>query len=586
MDLNHSIIAYVLLPMFTGIVTMMLHKQRRIQRALGGFSLFLTVIFSGFILITLNNGATAYLNGDQNAVYMFTSQMGNWPAPFGITIAVDMLSALMLFGSSIVCFCVFIFCCEQLGRLEGGYFHPLFHLLMFGVHWAFITGDIFNLFVAFEIMLMASYAMFCIGTTKGQMRQAYTYVILNLLGSTVFVALCGLLYGQLGTLNMADITRIGLAGELPDTAIPVIAMLLIVFGGKAAIFPLWFWLPDSYHTLPAALVGLFAGLLTKVGAYVLVRVFIMMFGSAVTLDASGAVVAYPISDMLLPIVLVIAGVTMFLGVLGAVSKHTVRSILAIHIISQVGYMVLGVGLGMATGLANDWRELAIAGGIFFIIHNMVVKCCLFLCGGLMQQHAGSDTLKDIGGLLKRAPWLATLFIIAALSLAGLPPLSGFFGKFALIQAGWAAGIELGSPYFWVTGFAIATSLLTLLSMLKIWSYGFWEPAQGWHVSYPNYRPKNHAGLFAVLLLVGVALSMGLGAQWYLNLSKNAAHFVLHPEPYVAGVLGEAYLPGQQTQEQDALQAQSESISPQTLVIAGESNQAIMSVVENAPEVLP
>jgi len=543
MDLNHAIVAYVLLPMLTGIVTLLFHKQRSIQRGIGGFSLFLMICFSLFVLFRLNDGASAYIAGDVDATYMFTSQMGNWPAPFGITIAVDMLSAMMLAVSSVVCFCVFIYCSGHLGRLEGGYFHPLFHFLMLGVHWAFITGDLFNLFVAFEIMLMASYAMFCIGTTQAQMRQAYVYVILNLVGSTIFVALCGLIYGQLGTLNMADITRIGLAGDLPATSIPVIAMLLIVFAGKAATFPLWFWLPDSYHTLPAALVGLFAGLLTKVGAYVLIRVFILMFGSAVTLDEAGQVVNYPISDMLLPVVLIVAGVTMFLGVLGAVSKHTVRSILAIHIISQVGYMVLGVGLGMATGLADNWREVAIAGGIFFIIHNMVVKCCLFLCGGLMQQHAGSDTLEAIGGLLKRAPWLAVMFMIAALSLAGLPPLSGFFGKFALIQAGWEAGVSLGqSQYFWVTGFAIATSLLTLLSMLKIWSYGFWEPAQGWHVSYPNYDPKNAAGLTSVFLLVVVTLSMGLGAQWYFSMSRNAAYFVLHPEPYVAAILGETYLP--------------------------------------------
>ncbi len=550
MSTNHLIILFVVLPMAAGILTLLLHKMRSVQRTLGLAFLLAELVFAGVILMTTLSGAdAAYAGADwtMHANHVLTSQMGNWPAPFGITVVVDPMSAIMLMITSVVCLSVFIYCIGQLGDLEGGYFHPLYHLLIFGVQWSFITGDLFNLFVAFEIMLMASYAIFVIGTSAKQMRQAYKYVLLNLTGSTLFVACAGLLYGQVGTLNMADLTRIAMAGELPQEAIPIVCLLLIVFGGKAAVFPLWFWLPDSYHTLPAPLVGLFAGLLTKVGAYVSIRVFVMIFGSMPVADVAG--LTTPLSEVLLPIVLVIAAVTMFLGVLGAVSMHTVRRILAIHIISQVGYMVMGIGLGMiAVGLlANaaevktltDIRILGVAGAIFFIIHNMVVKCCLFLCGGLMQAHAGSDDLESIGGLVKRTPWLAVLFIIAALSLAGLPPLSGFFGKFALIKAGWQAADHVGSQFYWVVGFAIATSLLTLLSMLKIWSYGFWEPPKGLQVERPDRKPRVVGGMIGIVLLVVAALSMGLGAQGYMNASMKAARSVVDPQPYVAAVLGEA-----------------------------------------------
>ncbi len=513
---DRLIILFVVLPMAAGILTMLLHHLRTTQKIVGLVALAANVALAGWALATVL--------GD---IPVLTSQMGNWPAPFGITIAVDGLSAIMLMIASIVVLAVYVYCLGQLGNdIAGGYFHPLYHLLIFGVQWSFITGDLFNLFVAFEIMLMASYAMFCVGTSRMQMRQAYKYILLNLVGSTLFVTCAGLLYGQLGTLNMADLTRMAMQGQLPRASLPVIAMLLLVFGGKTAIFPLWYWLPDTYHTLPAPIGGLFAGLLTKVGAYVMIRVFVMMFGPSAD-----------VVSIVQPILLISAAVTMFLGVLGAVSRHTVRSILSIHIISQVGYMMMGIALAMSLGAALESRELAVAGAIFFIIHNMVVKCCLFLCGGLIHDHAGTDDLDKLGGLLKRAPWLATLFLIAALSLAGLPPLSGFFGKFLLIREG------LNQRAYWVTGFAIATSLLTLLSMLKIWSYGFWSPTPQ-HATYASdaqRKPRVVGGMIGVGALVVVALTMGLGAPLYINASLKAAKTLIDPTPYVAAVLGQHVL---------------------------------------------
>ena len=522
---NHLIILFVLLPMVAGILTLLMHRWPRVKRATGLVFLTANVGVALVALATVYHGVDP--SGEVRVGGILVSQMGNWPAPFGITVAVDTLSAVMLAIESIVCLAVFIYCISQLpNRFSGGYFHSLYHLLIFGVQWSFITGDLFNLFVAFEIMLMASYAMFCVGTTRDQMRQAYKYILLNLVGSTLFVSCAGLLYGQLGTLNMADITRIAMTpGALSPTAVPVIAMLLIVFGLKAAIFPVWYWLPDTYHTLPGAIGGLFAGLLTKVGAYVLIRVFVMIFG-----------MSEAVTEVISPVILVAAGVTMFVGVLGAVSMHTVRRILSIHIISQIGYMIMGIGIAITLGVATESKELAVAGAIFFIIHNMVVKCCLFLCGGLMAEHAGSDDLEKIGGLLRRAPWLAALFLIAAMSLAGLPPLSGFFGKWVLLYEGFRGG------FYVVSGFAIVTSLLTLLSMLKIWSYGFWSPPAGDHVTAPEVRPRTGGGILGISILVAVALSMGLGARSYLNVSLAAAKSLVNPAPYVSAVLGPEHVP--------------------------------------------
>ena len=511
---QHNIVLFIIIPMIAGLITLFTHGKRTQQRIIGFAFLIANLATAIWALYTVLNGPQSIL----------VSQMGNWPAPFGISIVVDTLSAFMLVFSGVVCLAVYCYCVFQLrDRFSGGFFLPLFHFLLMGVQWSFVTGDLFNLFVAFEIMLMCSYAMFTLGTTKAQMKQAYKYVLLNLIGSTLFVTCAGLLYGHLGTLNIADMTRMAMNDQIPKQSIPVICMLLLVFGGKTAIFPIWYWLPDTYHTLPSPIGGLFAGLLTKVGAYVMIRIFVMTFGQSDT-----------VCEILGPVILVSAMFTMFLGVLGAVSMHSVRKILSIHIISQVGYMLMGIGLAMQYKEELSSREWAVAGAIFFIVHNMVIKCCLFLCAGLIKRETGSDDLTQIGGLAKRMPLVATLFLIAALSLAGLPPLSGFFGKWILIREGWS------QQQYVLTGFAIATSLLTLLSMLKIWSYGFWSPPQGFYTRYPNAKSKTGGGVLAVGFLVAVALSMGFGAQFYLNICSKAAKDIIDPTNYVTAVLGEKY----------------------------------------------
>ena len=506
----HAVILYVLVPFFAGTVNVALHRFRNVQRAIVAAAL------AANLVLALAGLATVY-RGEHATGGVLVTQMGNWPAPFGITLVLDPLAAVMLSVTAAVTLFVYLYALSQLAhRFEGGYFHAMYPFLLLGVNWAFVTGDLFNLFVAFEIMLMSSYVLMSAGTTPRQMQHSYKYVLLNLLNSTLLVVACGLIYGHLGTLNIAEITHLSMTGQIPPRAIPAIALLLIVFGTKTAAFPLWFWLPDSYPTLPPAIGGLFAGLLTKVGVYTLIRTFIMMFGAEPR-----------VREVVFPVLLVSAAGTMFLGVLGAVSSHNVRRILAIHVISQVGYMVLGVALA---------SELAIAACILYMVQHMIVKSALFLCCGMMERYGGgSDELARLGGLARRDAWLAALFFVAALSLAGLPPLSGFFGKLLLLIE--SLRFERRAWGYLLATIAVVTSLLTLLSMLKIWCFVFWSPT----TEYVDRSPRpahRRAALLATSCMVLLALSVGLGAQQYFKVAKVAARDVIAARPYVSAVLGE------------------------------------------------
>jgi multicomponent Na+:H+ antiporter subunit D len=276
-------------------------------------------------------------------------------------------------------------------REHWGYY-PVLQFLLMGINGSFLTGDLFNLFVFFEVMLMASYVLLALGGEPSQLQESFKYLVLNLLASTVFVASVGILYGVTGTLNMADLSQ-KMAHTDRSGLITALAMLfLFVFGVKAAIFPLFFWLPDAYPQPPAAVSALFAGLLTKVGVYTLLRTFTLLFVQDIAFTHT--------------LILVLAAFTMIVGVLGAIVQNHLRGILSFHIISQIGYMILGLGL---------FTPLALAGSIFYIIHHIIVKTALFLISGVTGRITGTDELKNMGGLLTHYPWLSALFLLAALS---------------------------------------------------------------------------------------------------------------------------------------------------------------------------
>jgi multicomponent Na+:H+ antiporter subunit D len=438
-------------------------------------------------------------------------QMGNWAAPFGITLVADVLSATMILLTGIVGFAAALYSMASVPNehIRFGYF-SLLQLLLAGVSGAFLTGDIFNLFVWFEVMLLASFGLLTLGGERNQMEGAIKYVTINLFSSAIFLSAIGLLYGTAGTLNMADLS-VKLAGVEEQGLVNVLALMFMVsFGIKAGAFPLFFWLPASYHTPLVAVSAVFAGLLTKVGVYALYRFFSVIFIGDIQYTHT--------------IILWVGILTMLTGVLGAAAQFEFRRILSFHIISQIGYMLIAFAI---------FTPLAIIGGVFYIAHHIIVKTNLFLISGLTYQLSGTHELKAMGGFYRQRPWLALVFLIPALSLAGLPPLSGFFAKYIVIKA----GVEAGS--WWAVGFGLLVGLLTLFSMIKIWAEVFWKRPPETDSPIDLSGKLSPWMLAPVILLSVITVGIGLFGEPLYQLAKVAASQLLNPQGYIDAVLGGA-----------------------------------------------
>lgn len=488
----------LLIPFVTAALALLFWRRRRIQRALA-LAGSVGLLLSALVLL-----GVIWRDGIQ------VVQLGGWPAPFGITFVADLFSGIMTVLGGIIAVAVVIYSYASSDRLRERFgYYPLLLFLMMGISGSFLTGDIFNLYVWFEVMLMASFVLVALGNERPQLEGALKYVTINLVSSAIFLTAIGILYSISGTLNMAQ-----LAVQLPQSEQPglvtVVAMLfLIAFGIKAALFPLFFWLPASYPVAPIAVTALFAGLLTKVGVYALIRVFTLLFVQDISYTHA--------------LLLLLAALTMITGVLGAASQNEVRRILSFHIISQIGYMVMGLAL---------FTPLALAGTIFYIIHHIIVKANLFLIGGVMQRLEGSYQLKHLGGLYRSHFGLSILFLIPAMSLAGIPPLSGFWAKFTLIRA----ALEDTQPT--IVFVALAVSLLTLFSMTKIWAEAFWKDRPE---TTPTPEPLSNTVSLQLLLpitaLAAITITIGLMAEPIFVLASHAANQLLSPAEYVTAVLG-------------------------------------------------
>jgi multicomponent Na+:H+ antiporter subunit D len=490
----------VLVPLATAIVCLFLRRSRGAQRAA-------SVTGAALHLLT---GALLLQRVDTLGIQVVP--MGAWPAPFGISLVADLLAAIMVVLTGVTGLAVVVYSLGSIdpAREAHGY-HPLFQILLMGVSMAFLTGDLFNLYVAFEVMLMASFVLLALGGERAQLEGAVKYVTLNLLSSAVFLAAVGVLYGVAGTLNMASLALAVQQGTAPGLVTTLACLFLVAFGIKAAVFPLFFWLPASYHTPPVAVSALFAGLLTKVGVYALVRAFTLVFTGDTALTHG--------------LILAVAVLTMVTGVLGAAAQFEFRRVLSFHIVSQIGYMVLGLGL---------LTPLALAGTVFYLIHHIVVKTNLFLVSGIVKRLGGTLELGSLGGLYRSRPALALLFLVPALSLAGIPPLSGFWGKLVLVKAG------LDSGHYTVTAVALAVSLLTLFSMTKLWNEAFWkEPPEASAVATVRV-PWTLLG--PVIALASITVAVGLGAGPVFDLASRAAAQLADPAQYVRAVLGEEARP--------------------------------------------
>jgi len=500
--MNLLLLLPIIIPMLTGILTLFFRYALRTQRLVGLVGT--AALLGSSIALVLD----VHWNGIQAA------QMGSWPAPYGITLVADLFSAVMVLLAGLVGMAVAAYSLFSIDRQREQFgYHPLYHFLLMGVCGAFLTGDLFNLYVWFEVMLMASFVLMALGGERGQMEGAIKYVALNLVSSAMFLSALGLLYGMAGTLNMADLAQkfsMNPPTQLPGLVTAVAMLFMVAFGIKAAVFPLFFWLPASYHTPPVAVSALFAGLLTKVGVYALIRVFTLMFLQDIGYTHS--------------LLRAVAALTMVSGVFGAAAQKEFRRVLSFLIISHIGYMIMGLGL---------FTPLALAGSVFYSAHHIIAKTNLFLVSGVVERLGGTPTLKKLGGLYRAQPILAMLFLIPAMSLVGLPPLSGFFAKLILVRA----GLETGQ-YILVTT-ALGVSILTLFSMLKLWADAFWKPAphsQG-HTEPPGVNI--HAWLYPIAFLAALTVLIGLGAGPLFRFALQAGDQLMNPSLYIQVVMGGA-----------------------------------------------
>ncbi|WP_201294679.1 MULTISPECIES: Na+/H+ antiporter subunit D [unclassified Nocardiopsis] len=442
--LHYLIPLPVVLPLFAaGVKLAMGIRWPRLQQALSVIALALVLVI-GFALML-----GAHAHGPQ------VVQVGGWEAPIGITLVADRLSALMVTVSAAITLAVLVYSIGQgmAGKAEVAplsVYQPTYLILVAGVSNAFLAGDLFNLYVGFEILLTASYVLLTLGGTQARMRAGATYVVVSLVSSVLFLIAIALVFGAAGTVNMAQ-----LGERLPELSTELKATLQIVllfaFGIKAAVFPLAAWLPDSYPTAPAPVTAVFAGLLTKVGVYAIIRTQTLLFPG----------------EQLNGLLMWVALATMIMGILGAVAQTDIKRLLSFTLISHIGYMVFGVALGSEQGMT---------GAVFYVAHHITVQTTLFLVTGLIERRGGSTSLDQLGGLGRIAPVLAVLFFVPAMSLGGIPPLSGFLGKVGLLQAGVAAGTPLA---YTLVGASVLTSLLTLYVIARVWSYAFWRsPSEG------------------------------------------------------------------------------------------------------------
>ncbi|WP_138420868.1 Na+/H+ antiporter subunit D [Aquibacillus sediminis] len=496
--MSNLLILPIILPMLVGTILIFFAKNHSLQRVIAGITAVLLLILAFYL------AHEVYYHPQQTMIL----ELGNWSPPFGIVLVADMFATLMVILSSIVGMLCLFFAFKTIETERAKhYFYPFYFFLLTGVNGAFLTGDLFNLFVFFEVMLLSSYVLIVNGGTNYQLRESFKYVVINMIASAFFLVGLAYIYAVTGTLNMADLAeKVGVLEQ--QGVLNVIAIVfLFVFGAKGALFPLYFWLPNSYYGPPAAVSALFGGLLTKVGIYAIIRTFTLIFthNTGFTHD----------------IILALAGLTMFFGVLGAVSQFDFKRILSYHIISQVGYMVMGLGI---------YTQLALAGAIYYIAHHIIVKAALFLFAGATEKITGETSLYKMGGLLRSHPLLGWLFFISAMSLAGIPPLSGFFSKFALILSG------IQEERYVIVVVSLLVGLLTLFSMMKIFMYAFWGEQK---IPTEKVDKKETMGLLKPIIpLVILTIALGLSAEPIFQFSLGVADQIMDPSNYIDSVLNQ------------------------------------------------
>ncbi|OKL53560.1 Na+/H+ antiporter subunit D [Bowdeniella nasicola] len=496
----------VLVPLFSAGAALALGRHPRIARAIALAALSISLAVALILIIVVDSHALAL-------------DIGSWAAPVGITLVVDRFSALMLTVSVAVTLAVLVYSTAQgvADEDEGApvaVFYPTFLVLSAGVSNAFLTGDLFNLYVGFEILLAASFVLITLGGSRDRIRSGTIYVVVSLVSSVLFLLSIALIYAAVGTVSFAHLAE-RLADLDPSLRTILHLMLLAAFGIKAAVFPLSAWLPDSYPTAPAPVTAVFAGLLTKVGVYAMIRTETLLFPGG-DLDTLLAWVALA---------------TMIVGILGAVAQNDLKRMLSFTLVSHIGFMVWGISTNSQAGLSA---------AVFYVVHHITVQTSLFLVAGLVERYGGTTSLIRLGSLASAIPFVAALYLIPALNLAGIPPLTGFIGKVGLLEAAAASGTAL--DYALIAG-ALITSILTLYAVVKAWNMAFWQKADE---PMPETRlPASMVGAATSLVVLAIGLTLGGGRV--VGYTDAAAENLRNPRYYVQAVLPDG-LRGQGTSD--------------------------------------
>ena len=496
--------------LFGGALSMILARSSRAQPAVAIATLAFATVTSLLLLHrTLVEGP-------------LTMVMGSWLPPFGIAFTVDTLGGTLAFTSALIGLCAAVHGLQDVDDQERRYgFYPFLQFLLAGVIAAFLTGDLFNLYVWFEVLLISSFGLLVLGNRPAQLDGALKYGILNLLATTIFLVAIGLIYGLTGTLNMADIAAKMQDMEVGGTVLTVAALFFLAFAAKAAAFPVNFWLPASYHTPRIVVSAVFAGLLTKVGIYALLRIFLMIMPAS--------------RDIMADVMATVAILTMITGVAGALVQTDLRRMLGFLVISGIVAMLTGLAVG---------TEAAAAGAIFYAVHSIIVMTALFMAAGLMCTVAGTYDIRVLGGLYGAHPALAGIFLVLALAVSGLPPFSGFWPKVMLVEA------SLGAGRPWLAGAILVSGFLTTIAVGRVWLYAFWRGG-------PEGTPDGVAIAVEVRQAGGAAISAGTGAtlwipllvlaalvvvigllpQTMFELTQRGAADLVDPWPYIRSVFG-------------------------------------------------
>jgi multicomponent Na+:H+ antiporter subunit D len=497
------VILPVIVPMVAGALIVMLRHMTALHGRIAAVALGALLIVDVLLLREVAaNGPVVMM-------------MGSWLPPFGIAFEADLIGVTFATTAALVALAVVMHADASIDTAERRYgYHAFLMLMMSGVSGAFLTGDIFNLYVWFEVLLISSFGLMVLGSEDRQIDATVKYGVLNLIATTLFLIAVALLYGTHGTLNMADIAMKARAGTVPGPTVTIAALFLVAFAMKAAAFPLNAWLPASYHAPGAEVSALFAGLLTKVGVYALLKVLILLIG--------------PEALQLSSVAAWIAGLTMVVGALGALAQSEMRRMLNWLVIAGIGNMLIGLALP---------DTAALTGAVFYAVHSMLVMAALYLVAGIVEEIAGTGDLRRLGGLWSRQVWFAGLLLLLLFAVAGLPPLSGFWPKAMLVDASLAGGAP------WLAAAVLVSGFLTTLAAGRLFLYAAWRggpegTADGVVDGDTLALPRASLGRIApALLLTLPIIAIGLVPEPLHRLAAGAAAGLVDPASYIDAVFG-------------------------------------------------